>query len=131
MNFESVSVESPRLVPSQERSPRDSKRETDFGIDRREAIEPGVYDSLLKQIMIEIALEKIAGHTHERQPPSMKCACQKPPAACASTPEGSPGHIKKIMHFYPGDFDAFWRRRWQAQPPPPIDIFQNLEKPRL
>jgi integrase/recombinase XerD len=63
MNFESVSVGSPRLVPSQERSPRDSKRETDFGIDRREAIEPGVYDSLLKQIMIEIALEKIAAHS--------------------------------------------------------------------
>jgi hypothetical protein len=37
----------------------------------------------------------------------MKCACQKPPAACASTPGGSPGHIKKTMHFYPGDFDAF------------------------
>jgi hypothetical protein len=43
----------------------------------------------------------------------MKCACQKPPAACAITPGGSLSHIKKTMHFYPGDFDAFWRRRWQ------------------
>jgi hypothetical protein len=42
----------------------------------------------------------------------MKCACQKPPAACAITPGGSLSHIKKTMHFYPGDFDAFWRRRW-------------------
>jgi hypothetical protein len=49
----------------------------------------------------------------------MKCACQKPPAACAITPGGSPSHIKKTMHFYPGDFDAFWRRRWQ-------EIAQNL-----
>jgi hypothetical protein len=28
-------------------------------------------------------------------------------------PGGSPSHTKKTMHFYPGDFDAFWRRRWQ------------------
>jgi hypothetical protein len=43
----------------------------------------------------------------------MKCACQKPPAACTITLGGSPSHTKKTMHFYPGDFDAFWRRRWQ------------------
>jgi hypothetical protein len=49
----------------------------------------------------------------------MKCACQKPPAACAITPGGSPSHIKKTMHFYSGDFDAFWRRRWQ-------EMAQNL-----
>ena len=46
----------------------------------------------------------------------MKCACQKPPAACAITPGGSSSHIKKTIHFYPGDFDAFWRRRWHYVP---------------
>ena len=63
MNFESVSVESPRLAPSQESSPGDSKRRQDFGNDGREAIEAGVREGLLKQIMIEIALEKIAAHS--------------------------------------------------------------------
>jgi site-specific recombinase XerD len=63
MNFESVSVESPRLATRQERSPGDLKRRTDFGNDPREAIEPGVSEGLLKQIMVEIALEKIAAHS--------------------------------------------------------------------
>jgi hypothetical protein len=63
MNFESVSVESPRLAPSQESSPSDPKRRKDFGNDGREAIEAGVREGLLKQIMIEIALEKIAAHS--------------------------------------------------------------------
>jgi len=72
MNFESVSVESPRLAPSQESSPGDPKRRLDFGNDGREATDPNVSDGLLKQIMIEIALEKMAahglcGHEHVRQ----------------------------------------------------------------
>ena len=72
MNFESVSVESPCLVPSQASSPGELKRKTDFGNDGREATDPNVSDGLLKQIMIEIALEKIAahglcGHEHVRQ----------------------------------------------------------------
>jgi hypothetical protein len=46
----------------------------------------------------------------------MKCACQKPPAASPAPPEVPPCHIKKTMHFYPGDFDAFWRRRWHRRP---------------
>jgi len=62
MNFESVSVESPRLAPSQESCPGDPKRRQDFAHDGREASEPGIADGLLKQIMIEIALEKIAAH---------------------------------------------------------------------
>jgi len=45
----------------------------------------------------------------------MKCACQKPPAASPAPPEVPPCHIKKTMHFYPGDFDAFWRRRWHEK----------------
>jgi hypothetical protein len=60
MSFESVSVESPRLVPRQESSLGDPKRRTDLGNDRREAIEPEAREALLKQIMIEIAMEKIA-----------------------------------------------------------------------
>jgi len=63
MNFESVSVESPRLVPSQANSPGELKRKTDFGNDGREARDPNVSDGLLKQIMIEIALEKIGAHS--------------------------------------------------------------------
>jgi site-specific recombinase XerD len=63
MNFESVSVESPCLVPSQASSPGELKRKTDFGNDGREVSDPNVSDGLLKQIMIEVALEKIAGHS--------------------------------------------------------------------
>jgi len=70
MNFESVSVESPRLPPPG--SPPVSETETGFRNDGREASESGVSDGLLKQILIEIALEKIAvhglcGHEHVRQ----------------------------------------------------------------
>jgi site-specific recombinase XerD len=63
MNFESVSVESPRLVPSQANSPGELKRKAAFGDDARAACGPGVSEGLLKQIMIEIALEKIAVHS--------------------------------------------------------------------
>ena len=62
MNFESVSVESPRLDPSQASSPGELKRNAAFGDDYRAASEPGVFEGLLKQVMIEIALEKIAAH---------------------------------------------------------------------
>jgi len=63
MNFESVSVESPRLVPSQASSSGELKRKAALGDDGRAASEPGVSEGLLKQIMIEIALEKIAAHS--------------------------------------------------------------------
>ena len=63
MNFESVSVESPRLVPSQASSSGELKRKAALGDDGRAASERGVSDGLLKQIIIEIALEKIAAHS--------------------------------------------------------------------
>jgi site-specific recombinase XerD len=62
MNFESVSVESPRLDPTQESSSGELKRNAAFGDDGRAECEPGVSEGLLKQVMIEIALEKIAAH---------------------------------------------------------------------
>jgi integrase/recombinase XerD len=72
MNHEVISVESPRLASSLPKFPDELKRKTDFGNEGREATEPGVSDGLLKQILIEIALEKIAadglcGHEHVRQ----------------------------------------------------------------
>ena len=62
MNHEVISVESPRLASSLPKFPEELKRKTDFGNEGREATESGVYDGLLKQILIEIALEKIAAH---------------------------------------------------------------------
>jgi hypothetical protein len=55
MNFEPVSVESPRFVPYQANSPGELKPKAAFGNECREASEPGVSDGLLKQIPIEIA----------------------------------------------------------------------------
>ena len=63
MNHEVISVESPRLASSLPKFPEELKRKTDFGNEGREATESGVYDGLLKQILIEIALEKIAAHS--------------------------------------------------------------------
>ena len=63
MNHEVISVESPRLASSLPKFPEELKRKTDFGNEGREATESGVSDGLLKQILIEIALEKIAAHS--------------------------------------------------------------------
>jgi site-specific recombinase XerD len=62
MNFESVSVESPCFVPSQENSPDKLKQKAVFRADGREVREGGRRDGLYNQILIEIALEKIAAH---------------------------------------------------------------------
>jgi len=62
MNLEVVSVESPRLVPSQPSTPDELRRKTAFGNDGRDTAERNTSEVLLKQVLIEIALEKIAAH---------------------------------------------------------------------
>ncbi|MCU0593042.1 MAG: hypothetical protein MUC57_16415 [Desulfobacterales bacterium] len=60
MNLEPVSVESPRLAPSRPNVPRELKRTVSAGKDGRVDAKPVATEVLLNQIMIEIALEKIA-----------------------------------------------------------------------
>ena len=60
MNFEVVSVESPRLAPSQPSSHGELKRKAAFGNDCRGDAERSASEVLLKKVLIEIALEKIA-----------------------------------------------------------------------
>lgn len=62
MNPQVVSVESPRLEPSPPRPHGEMNRKAAFGNDCRYATEPSASDAALKQIMIEIALEKVAAH---------------------------------------------------------------------
>ena len=62
MNLEVVSVESPRLVPSQPSTPDEVRRKTAFGNYGRDTAERNTSEVLLKQVLIEIALEKIAAH---------------------------------------------------------------------
>ena len=62
MNLEPVCVESPRLVPSQPSSHGELKRKAVCGNDCRGDAERSASDAALKQILIEIALEKIAAH---------------------------------------------------------------------
>jgi site-specific recombinase XerD len=60
MNLEPVSVENPRLDPSRPNFPGELKPKAAFGNDGREVADPSAAELLLKQILIEIALEKIA-----------------------------------------------------------------------
>jgi integrase/recombinase XerD len=60
MNFEVVSVESPRLAPSQERSHGELKPKAACDNDCRGDAERSASEVLLKKVLIEIALEKIA-----------------------------------------------------------------------
>jgi site-specific recombinase XerD len=60
MNLEAVSVEPPRLVPTQANSHGELKANPPLGNDCRVEAEPGASEVLLKQVLIEIALEKIA-----------------------------------------------------------------------
>jgi len=60
MNLEAVSVETPRLVPTQASSHGELKRNPPLGNDCRVEADPGASEVLLKQVLIEIALEKIA-----------------------------------------------------------------------
>ena len=62
MNLEHVSVESPRFVPSPPSSHGELKRKAACGNDCRGDAERSASDAALKQILIEIALEKIAAH---------------------------------------------------------------------
>jgi integrase/recombinase XerD len=62
MNVEPVSVESPRLGPSRPNFPGELTQKTVFGNDSRRGCEQYASEALLKQILIEIALEKIAAH---------------------------------------------------------------------
>jgi hypothetical protein len=62
MNLEPVSVESPRFAPSQASSHGELTQKSVFGNDSRRGSERNASDALLKQILIEIALEKIAAH---------------------------------------------------------------------
>ena len=60
MNFEVVSVESPRLAPSQERSHGELKPKAACDNGCRGDAERSASEVLLKKVLIEIALEKIA-----------------------------------------------------------------------
>jgi site-specific recombinase XerD len=60
MNLEPVSVESPRFAPSQASPHGELTQKTVFGNDSRRGSERNASEALLKQILIEIALEKIA-----------------------------------------------------------------------
>ena len=60
MNFEVVSVGSPRLAPSQERSHGELKPKAACDNDCRGDAERSASEVLLKKVLIEIALEKIA-----------------------------------------------------------------------
>ena len=62
MNLEPVCVESPRLVPSQTSSHGELKRKAACDNDCRGDAGWSASDAALKQILIEIALEKIAAH---------------------------------------------------------------------
>jgi integrase/recombinase XerD len=62
MNLEPVSVESPRFAPCQPKPHGELTQGTVFGNDRRRGSEQIASELLLKQILIEIALEKIAAH---------------------------------------------------------------------
>ena len=62
MNLEPVCVESPRLVPSQPSSHGELKRKAACDNDCRGDAGRSASDAALKQILIEIALEKIAAH---------------------------------------------------------------------
>jgi|GEM_PF-5508746 len=60
MNLEPVSVEHPRLVPSRPSAHGELKQKAAFGNDYRVDAESGASKVLLNQVLIEIALEKIA-----------------------------------------------------------------------
>jgi hypothetical protein len=60
MNLEVVSVKTPGLVPTQPSFHGELKRKAPFGNDCRGEAERGASEVLLKQVLIEIALEKIA-----------------------------------------------------------------------
>ena len=60
MNLEVVSVDPPRLVPTQPSSHGELKRKSTFGNDGCGDVERSASEVLLKQILIEMALEKIA-----------------------------------------------------------------------
>ena len=62
MNLEPVCVESPRLVPSPPSSHGELKRKAACDNDCRGDAGRSASDAALKQILIEIALEKIAAH---------------------------------------------------------------------
>ena len=62
MNLEPVSVESPHFVPSQPSPLGELKRKSAFGNGCRDATDRSASDAALKQILIEIAQEKIAAH---------------------------------------------------------------------
>ena len=62
MNLEVVSVESPRLVPSRPSSHDELKPKAACDNDCRGDAERSASDGLLKKVLIEIALEKIAAH---------------------------------------------------------------------
>ena len=62
MNFESVSVETPRFESFQTSFAGEQKPKAVFGTDYCEATKPRTNDGLLSQILIQIALEKIAAH---------------------------------------------------------------------
>ena len=62
MNLEVVSVESPRFVPSPPSSHGELKRKASCGNDCRGEAERSASEAALNQILIEIALEKIAAH---------------------------------------------------------------------
>jgi len=60
MNLEPVSVENPRLAPSPPSAPGKLERKAPLGNVCRVDAEPGAPEVLLNQVLIEIALEKIA-----------------------------------------------------------------------
>ena len=60
MNLEPVSVESPRYLPGERSVARDLRRTAPLGNVFRVDAEPGAPEVLLNQVLIEIALEKIA-----------------------------------------------------------------------
>jgi hypothetical protein len=60
MNLEVVSVETPRLAPTQPSPHGELKRKAPLGNDCRVEAERGASEVLLKKVLIEIALEKIA-----------------------------------------------------------------------
>jgi len=62
MNLEHVSVESPRFVPSPPSSHGELKRKAACDNDCRGDAGRNAFEVLLKQILIEIALEKISAH---------------------------------------------------------------------
>jgi site-specific recombinase XerD len=62
MNLEPVSVESPRFIPSEAKLSGELQRRAVFRSDRRSQPERSASDVLHNQVLIEIALEKIAAH---------------------------------------------------------------------